>query len=115
MTTPEIVTLLSAIGALALAIIALVKTPGEIVKQKADVSSSSVLAASEIIDDLREDNRRLRDCMVELERKMEKLEADSEAKISRLEKEILEWRIKAEQAYERITALESELEMRNNV
>lgn len=101
---------LAAIGALVVALVALYQaraqkqqTVASADKSRADISSTSILAAAEIIDDLREENNRLRQDRL-----------DRDGKIKELRSESLNLQSQLLQATERITALETLIEVKQD-
>lgn len=102
--------ILIAAGALVTALIAIYQaraqkqqTIASADKSRADISSTSILAAAEIIDDLREENNRLR-----------KDRLDRDGKIKELRSESLNLQSQLLQATERITALETLIEVKQD-
>lgn len=79
------------------------QTVASAAKSQADISSTSILAAAEIIDDLREENNRLR-----------KDRLDRDGKVRELRSENLNLQSQLLQATERITALETLIEVKQD-
>lgn len=106
MDVSDVVSILTAIGAFILALVAIgrlnvdsKKAAVESEKASVDMSTGLTMAAAELIDDLREEVRRLRERITYLENR------DSENK-----KEILRLSLDLEQSRERISVLEGENE-----
>lgn len=99
MDTAEIVALAVTIGSLLTAVAAVNRLRLDRQTAPADMSAKLTMAASEFIDDLREENRRLREKIVKFEEREEK---------DKLEKGKLS--LEVNQSRERITALETKIE-----
>lgn len=110
MDFPTTITLFTAIAALIGSFVAIARLGVD--KRSADVNASTGITkvATELIDDLREEIRRLREKVTELEN----WKREAEIKQTECKNKIMELQLALSQSRERITALETETELRGN-